>query len=79
MELTWELCCTAIHSGFYFLTEPKVTAGRVQVEYRLNFATVAAQQTEDLMLNSSQSVRFHFKTFLVFATNSYYVLEMVDT
>ena len=57
----------------------KLTADCVQVEYRLNFATIAAQYTEDLMLNSSQSARFHFKTFLVFVSNSYYVLEMVDT
>ena len=43
LELTLELCFTAMHCGFYFLTEPKLTADRVQVEYRLNFATVAAQ------------------------------------
>ena len=30
-------------AGFYFLTGPKVTAHHIQVEYRLNFATVSAQ------------------------------------
>ena len=78
MELTLELCFNAMHGSFYFLTEPKLTADHVQVEYRLNFANVAAQYTEDLMLNSNQSARFHFKTFLEFVTNSYYVLEMAD-
>ena len=34
---------TAIHGGFYFMTEPKLTADRVQVEYRLSFTTVAPQ------------------------------------
>ena len=57
----------------------KITADRVQVKYRLNFATIAAQYMNYLMLNSNQSARFHFKTFLVFVTNSYYILEMVDT
>ena len=31
------------------------------------------------MLNSNQSARFHFKTFLVFVTSSYCVVEMADT
>ena len=30
-------------AGFYFLTEPELTADRAQVEYRLSFATVVAQ------------------------------------
>ena len=59
------------------MTEPKLTAHHIQVKYRLSFATVAAQYTEDLMLNSYQSARFHFET-LVFVTSSYYILEMAD-
>ena len=37
---------TLFHSytwRFYFLTEPNLTAHHIQVEYRLNFATVLAQ------------------------------------
>ena len=52
------------------MTEPKLTVDRVQIEYWLNFGTVAVQQMEDLMLNSNHSARFHLKTFLVLVTNS---------
>ena len=52
------------------MTEPKLTVDRVQIEYWLNFGTVAVQQMEDLMLNSNHSAQFHFKTFLVLVTNS---------
>ena len=38
-----ELCFTAIHGSFYFLTEQKLTADLIQVENRLSFATIAAQ------------------------------------
>ena len=68
--LTQELCFTAMHGSFYFMTEPKLTVDRVQIEYMLNFDTVAAQQMEDLMLNSNHSALFHFKTFLVLVSNS---------
>ena len=37
----------------------------VQVENRLTFATLVAPWTEDWILNSNPSARFHFKTFLM--------------
>ena len=64
-----------LYTGWFLLFDrAKTYSDRVQVEYRLSFATVVR-----LFNVKHQSPRFHFKTFLVFVTSSYYILEMVDT
>ena len=51
-----------LYMAFLLFDRAKTYSATRKVKYRLNFATISAQKTEDVMLNSNQSARFHYKT-----------------